>query len=231
VAGNAGSAPVLEPALRWLRRVLPTQTGARMAWPGTGFSARFNGTAAHVSLKTDSVDYFEVELDGQTSVLTTQAGTHVYDVAKGLPAGDHALTLWRRTEPLNGDAEVSGVTFNGSLLVPAPAPTKRLEVVGDSITVGHGVECKTQNEAFSYPTENNYLTYQALTARKLGAELFTEAWSRIGMWRDVGGSTSTQMPERFLRTLPNDGTSKWDFVGYVGEQNDPCTTALAPISG
>ena len=186
-----------------------------MAWPGTGFRARFNGTGAHVSLKTDNADYFELVVDDQASVLTTQAGTHPYDLAKGLAAGEHTVTLWRRTEPLNGNAEVLAVTFDGTLLAPPPASTKRLEIVGDSISVGFGVECKTQTEAFSYPTENNYLTYQALTARKLGAELFTEAWSGIGVWRDVGGGMTNQMPERYLHTLPNDSTSTWDFSKYT----------------
>ncbi len=214
-AGTGGGAPVA-PALSWIGRVVPTQGGARMAWPGTGFRARFNGTGAHVSLKTDAVDYFELAVDEQApTVLTTQAGTHPYDLAKGLAAGDHTVTLWRRTEPLNGNAEVMAVTFDGTLLAPPPPTTKRLEIVGDSISVGYGVECKTQNEAFAFATENNYLTYQALTARKLGAELFTEAWSGIGVWRDVGGGLTTQMPERYLRALPNDGTSTWDFSKYV----------------
>ncbi len=213
-AGTGGSEPVA-PALSWIGRVVPTQGGARMAWPGTGFRARFNGTGAHVSLKTDNADYFELVVDDQASVLSTQAGTHPYDLAKGLTAGDHTVTLWRRTEPLNGNAEVLAVTFDGKLLSPPPASTKHLEIVGDSISVGFGVECKTQAEAFSYPTENNYLTYEALTARKLGADLFTEAWSGIGVWRDVGGSLTTQMPARYLRTLPNDAASTWDFAKYV----------------
>jgi len=215
--GTAGSGPAALPALRWIGRVEPTANGARLSWPGTGLSARFNGTAAHVSLKTDGVDYFEVELDGQASMLTTQAGSHVYDVAKNLSAGEHQLTLWRRTEPNHGVVEAGPVTFDGTLLAPPAASSKRLEIVGDSISVGFGIECKTAGEAFSYATENNYLSYQALTARKLGAELSSEAWSGIGMWRDVGGGSDpkSQMPDRFLYTIPGDASSVWDFSRYT----------------
>ena len=215
--GSAGSAPIAEPALRWIGRVDRTANGAKLSWPGTGFMARFSGTGAHVSLKTNGVDYFQLVLDGKVSLLTTQAGTHVYDLAKNVTSGEHTVTLWRRTEPNNGVVEVGAVTFDGMLLAPLPAATKHLEIVGDSISVGFGVECKTQGEGFTFATENNYLTYQALTARKFGAELYTEAWSGIGMWRDVGGGTtaSSQMPDRFLHGVPNDAASLWDFGRYT----------------
>jgi hypothetical protein len=40
-------------------------------------------------------------------VLTTQAGSPVYDVTKDLSAGDHSFTLSRRTEPNDGVVEIS----------------------------------------------------------------------------------------------------------------------------
>lgn len=215
-AGTAGSAPMAEPGLRWIGRAEVGKDGARIAWPGTGFTARFRGTGAHVSLKTNA-DFFQLVVDGKASVLSTQAGTKVYDLAKGLPEGEHTVTLWRRTETNNGVVQVGAVTIDGELLAPPAAPSKRLEIIGDSISVGFGVECKTKEEGFTFATENNYLSYQALTARKLGAELYTEAWSGIGMWRDVGGSTTAkdQMPARFLRTIGNEEANGWDFGKYV----------------
>jgi lysophospholipase L1-like esterase len=112
--------------------------------------------------------------------------------------------------------EITKVDWQGgTLLSPPPPSAKRLEVVGDSISVGFGVECKTQQEAFSFATENNYQTYEAIAARELGAELVTMAWSGIGMWRDVGGGTTTQMPERYLRAIGNDAMPAWDFASYV----------------
>ena len=215
VAGQGGAAPVLEPGLRWLGRVEKTATGARFAWPGTGFTARFNGTSAKVSMKANQVDYFQVVVDGQVKLLTTQAGAHDYDIAQNLPAAEHTLTLWRRTETNAGVVEVTKVDFAGTLLSPPPPSNKRLEIVGDSISVGFGVECQTQAEAFSFATENNYQTYEALTARDLGAELMTMAWSGMGMWRDVGGSTTSQMPEHYLRAVGSDAASKWDFASYA----------------
>ncbi|HEY3666400.1 MAG TPA: GDSL-type esterase/lipase family protein, partial [Polyangiaceae bacterium] len=163
-----------------------------------------------------NADYLQLIVDGQVSLLTTQSGSHVYALASGLASGEHTVTAWRRTEANYGTVEAGPFTFDGTLLAP-PVPAKhRLEVIGDSITVGFGVECKTNAEAFSYATENNYLSYEALTARKLSAELFTEAWSGMGLWRDVGGGFDQQMPVRYLRTIPNeDTTSTWDFAQYA----------------
>jgi hypothetical protein len=215
-AGGQGGAPVmLAPGIRWLGRVDKTATGARFSWPGTGFTARFNGTSAKVSMKTDNADYFQLVVDGTVSLLSTQSGQHDYDLAQNLASGEHTVTLWRRTEANYGSVEVTKVDFVGELLSPPPPSNKRLEVVGDSITVGFGVECKTQNEQFSYATENNYQTYEAIAARALGAEVQTMAWSGIGVWRDVGGGMMTQMPQRYLRTLGNEANSTWDFTLYT----------------
>ncbi|HEY1536911.1 MAG TPA: hypothetical protein VGF76_22975, partial [Polyangiaceae bacterium] len=206
--GGQGGAPVmLEPGIRWLGRVDKTATGARFSWPGTGFTARFNGTSAKVSMKTDNADYFQLVVDGTVSLLSTQSGQHDYELAQNLAAGEHTVTLWRRTEANYGSVEVTKVDFVGELLSPPPPSNKRLEVVGDSITVGFGIECKTQNEQFSYATENNYQTYEAIAARALGAVVQTMAWSGIGVWRDVGGGMTTQMPQRYLRTLGNEDNS------------------------
>ena len=58
------------------------------------------------------------------------------------------------------------------------------------------------------------MTYQSLAARKVGAEVYTEAWSGIGMWRGADGSTNAQMWQRYLRTLPTDAASPWQFSGW-----------------
>jgi len=211
-SGSGGSAP--EPSVRWLGRVAPKANGARMSWSGTGFVAHFQGTDAHATVKTDNVDYFEIEVDGVRHVLTTQAGSHDYDLTPGLGSGEHSLTFWRRTEPNNGAVDVGPISFTGTLLAPLPAPTRRLEIVGDSISVGYGTECKTSGEAFTYATENNYITYEAIAARTMAADLVVVAWSGLGMYRPCCNQTGDEMPARYLTTIPNDA-DKWDFSRYT----------------
>ena len=214
-AGNGAGAPASgEPGIHWLGRVERTAKGARFAWPGTGFVVRFQGTGLTAKLKTTADDdYFQVVIDEKVTLLTTHAGESVYDLAKGLTDSEHELTFWRRTETLAGVVEVESIDVtNGALLPPPVASGKVIEVVGDSITVGFGVDCGP-DDGFSYATENNYQTYEAVAARALGAEVFTLAWTGIGMLRDDDGQEETQMPERYLRTIATEAASRWSFDG------------------
>src|SRR5689334_1583593 len=115
-AGQGGMEPMGPPALKWLGRVEKTATGARFSWPGTGVTARFDGTGMKLSLKLSQTDYFQLVVDDQVSLLAAQAGQHDYDVAKDLPPGVHTVTLWRRTETNNGAVELGNVGFTGDLL-------------------------------------------------------------------------------------------------------------------
>ena len=211
--GNDAGAPASgEPGVHWLGRVERTSEGARFGWPGTGFVVRFRGTGLTAKLKTTADDdYFQVVIDGKVSLLTTHAGESVYDLAKGLTDGEHEVTFWRRTETLVGVVEVKSIAVtNGVLLSPPVVSGKLIEVVGDSITVGFGVDCGPE-DGFSYATENNYQTYGAVAARALGAEVVTLAWTGIGMLRDDDGQEQAQMPERYLRTIATEATSRWKF--------------------
>jgi lysophospholipase L1-like esterase len=202
------------PGIRWMGRVEKTAQGARFTWSGTGFVARFRGTAlsARIKITGQDPDYFQLIVDGKSSVLTVQSGERDYALAQNLASGEHLVTLWRRTETLAGTIEVVNVTVQGELLAP-PVPNKRLEVIGDSITAGFGVDCK-QDDGFSYSNENHYGTYAGLAARALGADLFTLAQTSIGMWRDDDAQTQNQMPVLYLRTLGNSASSRWNFADW-----------------
>jgi len=100
--------------------------------------------------------------------------------------------------------------------LPVKVAKHRLEVIGDSISAGYGNE-GTNPCQFTAATENQYLSYEAIAARAVDAELFTEAWSGIGMLHSYEGSTTDQMPVRYLRTLPERATSAWDFGKFVPE--------------
>jgi lysophospholipase L1-like esterase len=203
------------PGIRWMGRVEKTAQGARFTWSGTGFVARFRGTAlsARIKITAEDPDYFQLIVDGKSSVLTVQSGERDYALAQNLASGEHLVTLWRRTETLAGTVEVVNVTVQGELLAP-PVPNKRLEVIGDSITAGFGVDCN-EDSVFSYSNENHYNTYAGVAARALGADLFTLAQTSIGMSRDDDGNTENQMPVLYLRTLGNSAASRWNFANWI----------------
>jgi lysophospholipase L1-like esterase len=185
------------------------------SWSGSGMLARFQGTGA--SLRIDgSPNFFTVVVDGTVAaqVLKVTSGTTKYTLATGLPAGEHAIEVWKRTEGTQGDNRFLGIDVtDGQLLAPVAAPDRRIEIYGDSISAGYGLDGKGPNCSWSADTENHYLTYGALTARELGADLHTIAWSGIGMYRNYGeaGPSSENMPAVYARILASKSSPTWDF--------------------
>jgi lysophospholipase L1-like esterase len=223
-SANGGSSSAGQPSggagavgPRFIGRFDQTKPDAPVfAWPGTAIALRFSGTAVGVTLSDNGNNVFEVVLDGKHTVLTLQAGTKQYPLGTGLSPGAHDLLLYRRTEASFNETTFNGFDVPSSAYLPATVPKHRLEVIGDSISAGYGNE-GTNPCQFMAATENQYLSYEAIAARAVDAELYTEAWSGIGMLHSYEGSTTDQMPVRYLRTLPERATSAWDFSKFTPE--------------
>lgn len=205
------------PAVRLVGRFDTTDPSApQFAWSGSAMHARFTGTGLRVRFD-GAANQFAVVIDGAApKTVKTTTGNNTYTLATGLSAGTHEVWLHRRTEAFFGEVRFRGFQFDGGeLLPPPPTPSRRIEVIGDSITCGYGNEGADQYCDFSADTENHYATYAAIAARTLGADLHAIAWSGIGMYRNYGGETTGTMPERWGRTLPNRSTSTWDTSKFV----------------
>jgi lysophospholipase L1-like esterase len=209
-SGTPGTAGV-----HYVGRVDTSDTSvARFAWSGTGAVVRFTGTSASVDLA--GKQEYTVVVDGKVQPkLTAVDGKNT--LAQGLTAGEHTVELYRRTEASLGESEIHSFDFGtGQLLAPPPV-TRRLEFIGDSITCGYGNEGANENCGFTLQTENHYLSYAAITARNLNAELSTIAWSGKGVvcnYGDDATSCTDPMPTYYDRTLPNRADSVWDFSRF-----------------
>ena len=76
----------------------------------------------------------------------------------------HDVALFKRTEAFQGAVDFYGFVpgAGGALVATVPAVTRRIEVIGDSISAGYGNEGPDQNCHFTPDTENAYLAYGAL---------------------------------------------------------------------
>jgi lysophospholipase L1-like esterase len=180
----------------------------RYGWPGTGLRVRFHGTALWL-LMDDHARFHDVRVDAQEpDRLDTRPGQRRYAVVKGLPEGEHTVVIRRRTEGHLGPTDVLDVEVDGRLL-PAPAPTLRMEVVGDSITTGYGNEGISRYCKFTPRTENHLRSYAALAATAVGAELSAIAWSGKGVARNYGGELVEPLPAIYARSVPTEPGSRW----------------------
>jgi hypothetical protein len=218
-AGAGGSGGAGTPGLRIVGRTAAGTNGAvRYSWPGVTVNARFTGTQVSMSLNdANNKNRFTVVIDGGTpKTVTSTSGQASLALASGLSSGTHDLVFWRNTEASIGVTQLTGLTgfsAGGALQPPAAAPDRRIEVIGDSLSVGAGVEgtsttCSPSIDAFT----NNYLAYGSVAARSVQADVVTIAWSGIGVYVSYGGTAPT-MPQRYDYAIPNDNTA-WDFTKY-----------------
>jgi lysophospholipase L1-like esterase len=209
-------APAMDtPALRFVGRFDTSDpAGPRFAWSGSGILARFSGTSVGVRLA--GAQQYTVLIDGALQPKLTSTGA-LDPLASGLASGEHTVEVYRRTEANQGEAQFLGFDFGaGQLLAPAAAPEHRIEIIGDSISAGYGDE-GTLPCGFSADTENHYLTYGAITARNVAADLVTIAWSGKGVvcnYGDDAAACTDPMPTYFDRILPERADSAWSFASY-----------------
>jgi len=184
-----------------------------LTWPGTGVMATFTGTSAQLSFAPQSGNtYIGLSVDGgNTTRALITANSNIISTGT-LRSGTHTVTAVKLNEASLGTAKFNGIsTRNG--LTPTPAPSRRIEFIGDSITVGYGVEgvspC-TNNSSL----ENAEKTYAALAALAVGAQYDLIAWSGKGLMRNaasVGNDVSPIMPTLWTRLAANDANSLYDF--------------------
>lgn len=189
-----------------------TSGGVRMAWSGTGFIARFKGTGLRVTQSGEPVQY-TVLVDGVIMpVLKTQSGEQTYEVVSGLASGEHIVEVYRRGEASFGTTTLLAIDAIGGALLEPPTPlNRRIEVFGDSITCGYGNEGEKASCPFSADTQNHYLSYAAILARRFDSELSTVAWSGKGVVINYGGDTGITLPQMIDRAIPESDASVWDY--------------------
>lgn len=219
-AGNPAPArsdePGAEGGVRFVGRVdISDPAGARFAWSGSGVVARFEGP--EIAVRLGGGQEYTVVLDGVVQPkLVSTGGSDA--LATDLPEGPHLIEIYRRTEANQGESVFLGFELGSGRLLPAPpAPERRIEIIGDSISCGYGNEGADMTCGFSPATENHYLTYGALAARALDAELITIAWSGKGVvcnYGDEAESCTNPMPVYYDRILPDRPQSAWNFSNW-----------------
>ncbi|MCH2109957.1 MAG: GDSL-type esterase/lipase family protein, partial [Polyangiaceae bacterium] len=188
------------------------------SWGAVYLTARFTGTSVTLKMQDGNND-FQYRIDGgeMTYYSPGSEGEHV--LANGLAEGEHTLEFYRRSGGSFGRTTVSGLILDpGAEVIPTERPVRKVEVLGDSISVGYGNEGMNST---SRSTENGYEAYGPQFARMVGAQWSVVAHSGQGMVRNLGEQkdsipTGTHMSDEFKMThYPSAGTNPdWDFSSW-----------------
>ena len=90
---------------------------------------------------------------------------------------------------------------------------RKMEFIGDSYTCGYGNEGTSPQEHFKFETENNYLSFGAITARALNAQYLAVCRSGIGIVQGYGGKRNFTMPAVYDEVVSNSSVT-WDYSKY-----------------
>lgn len=210
-----------DPQLRYCGRVSRADDSPVLTWPGSSVQARFEGSRLAVRLNDTTGDnFYNVIIDGQDAepyILDCEKGEQVYWVATNLTAGAHDVLIFRRSEGFSGPTEFLGLELEQGKTLQAlpPAPTRKIEFYGDSITCGMGNEAPEDGGDAALIHRNNYLAYGAITARNLNAEYRCIAKSGIGIIKSWFDFT---MPEYYNLLEAQDGQvvkTSWNFSTWT----------------
>lgn len=201
----------MTPEHRLVGRFTKVNQGFACEWPGSAVEMMGTCPSIQVTFEAETDrDRWQVEFAGQpTQVLKLKKGKHTYNVS--LPGrGTFLIRFVRRTEAFQGTTTfIPTATATASSMMSLPKPPKRsIEVIGDSISAGFGVDGKAKEEKYSDDTANAYLTYGMVAGRRLNADVTVLAWSGKKMWPD------NDIPSIYDLVLPSKPASpKWDFSG------------------
>lgn len=210
------------------RMDLRDSAGPRFDWSGSSVTASFTGTG--IAARFGNADTgngpnrMQVVIDGTpaSGELELTDGTDVtYTLASGLAAGAHTVEVYKRTEGYYGAVQFLGFQAEGTgdtgwALTLSNAPTRHLEIIGDSISAGYGMlSTSIYCSGSEYlDDEDAYLAYGLDTARELSATAVSIAWSGKGVYRNNDHTTYNTIPTYYPLTLASD-TVDYDFAQQV----------------
>lgn len=195
--------------------------GPKASWPGSRIVTRFSGTSVSVKLNEQADDwmdgapsYWDVSIDRAPPTILAMIADkqpHVFELASNLPAGEHEVELYKRSEMQTGITQFLGFDFHGGRSLPAPTRQARhIEAMADSYGTGYGIVKLNAPNLTCLPGPDHAGKYQnfrgawpALLAAKFGADLEGTVYSGKGLMRGIWPTDTDGLVEYYNRSNPN----------------------------
>jgi len=201
-AAATGDGTPSDSNIRYFGRWDTRSPGAYVSeWAGAYVVVGFTGTTVKLRQR-GSIDLF-TSVDGGPWVSRTNVSGTVNLTPSRLPSGTHTLRVSYRpvAGSYHGDAVFQGVLLDsGARTVVPSVPSRIIEFIGDSITVGQ----RSSKQALT--------AYGWLTGEKLGAGHTQIAVGGACLYPTSDGCIG--MRDRFLKTGLDAAKPDWDFSRY-----------------
>lgn len=184
-----------------------------------GYSASFlefsfKGIKAEAEFVTDRLDWEEMH-HARVAVFVNGAETPAlrfpltkekerFVLYESAEATEVTLRIMKYSEAAFNAVGIVSVDVDGDILPPPAAKEKKIEVIGDSITCGYGIEGVVDVDTFTTAQENPWNAYACRVARALDADFSLISWSGNGIishWipEDVSEARNDEalMPEMY----------------------------------
>jgi len=190
-----------------------------ISWPNSAIALRFTGSYVAVTLDDQyGKNYFNAFIDGDLAhpvIVKAEQGEHQYVIADHLSKRKHTLLLTKRTEGEEGATTIRQFSLadHAKLLSPPPRPKHRIEFFGDSITSGMGDEAPDDGPDDQLKDKNSFMSYAAITARNLDAEIHMTSQSGIGIMVSWFDFIMPQFYDQLNAVGNND--SQWNFASWT----------------
>jgi lysophospholipase L1-like esterase len=202
VAAAGGTGAPTDPNVRHFGRWNTANPAAHVSeWAGAYLVVGFTGRTVKLKQR-NAIDFFASIDGGPDTSYVNRTGT-VTLTPTPLPAGNHTLRVSYRpvAGSYRGDAVYQGIEMDpGAQTFAPPTPSKTVEFVGDSITVGQ------------LSSKQALTAYGWLVGERLGAGHTQIAVGGACLVSAADGCLG--MSDRFLRTGLQADAANWDFSRY-----------------
>ena len=184
----------------------------QMDWVNSGFE--ISGDLADnlrvkmTSSRVDSLLNVQVD-DDAVQIIHVPQGTSTVTLASGLAGGEHTVRVIGGTSLRFGTLSPTELQYNGTLNeVKRDGTQLRLEVLGDSISCGWGLDMpkgQTYTTTEQVAGSNSYYSYAGVAARELGADLSVVAQC---------SQTISEINSYWKKLNKRSGAAAWDFASH-----------------
>lgn len=180
-----------------------------LGFSGSSISFTFTGRKAAAAIWSDAESWGD-ELRGRIAVYVNDGEEPVkricldktedtYTLYESDREEQVTLRLVKYSEAAFGKCGVRWLEIDTDRLCPPPAAARRkMEIIGDSITCGYGVEAENELQSFRTATENPARSYSLLTAKAFGADANLVSWSGNGVISGFVEETAERPSDKWL---------------------------------